>query len=447
MGTRRFEPGGSAPERHLLDIPAWFVRHARPLAGEPSDWDELLDLVGDARIVMLGEATHGTAEFYAARAYITRRLIAERGFDVVAIEGDWPDAYRVNQFVQGGPGIALEALEGFRRFPTWMWRNTVVLDFVSWLRRHNDQVGRKVGFYGLDVYSLHASVEAVLAYLTRVDPSAAERARAHYACLEPFREDTQLYALHAHYLDKSCEHEVVRELTAMQAARLRYVAHSGPEAYFDAELNALAAANAERYYRHMVEGGHITWNLRDRHMVNVLERLLDHRGPNSRAVLWEHNSHIGDFRATREGQVGYLNVGQLVRERFGPASVAVGFGTHHGTVTAASAWDGEAEFKRVPPARPGAYEHFFHQAGVPRAYLDLTRFDPMHREDGWVFDLHDERAIGVVYDPRREAYGNYVPSRLGSRYDAYLWFDETLAVEPLDPGAEPPGLEAFPTGL
>jgi erythromycin esterase-like protein len=440
-------PNRPLVERHLPNPAAWLTRHVQPLTGELSDWDALIDLVGDARVVMLGEASHGTAEFYAARAHITRRLIQERGFDVVAIEGDWPDAYAVNRYVQGGRGDELSALAGFERFPTWMWRNAVVLDFVGWLRRFNDQHRHKVGFYGLDVYSLHASMAAVLKYLQEQDPEAAERARAHYACLDPFREDTQLYALQAHYMDKTCEEEVVRELLELQAQRVRYTERGGAEAFFDAELNALAAANAERYYRRMVEGGHVTWNLRDRHMVNVLERILAHRGPFSRAILWEHNSHIGDFRATYEGRGGYLNVGQLVRERYGPASVAVGFGTHHGTVTAASAWDGPPEFKRVPPARAGSYEHYFHLAGVPRGYLDMTRLDPMHPQDGWLFDTHDERAIGVVYDPAREAYGNYVPSSLASRYDAYVWFDETLAVEPLDHGPEPAGLETYPEGI
>ncbi|MDB5096893.1 MAG: hypothetical protein JWM80_1314, partial [Cyanobacteria bacterium RYN_339] len=377
-------------ERRLPDPSAWLTRHLQPFTGVPGDWDALIELIGDARVVMLGEASHGTAEFYAARAHLTRRLIAERGFDTVAIEGDWPDAYEVNRFVHGGPGDALTALAGFKRFPTWMWRNNVVLEFVDWLRRHNDGHGRKVGFYGLDVYSLHASMAAVLGYLERVDPHAATRARAHYACLDPFREDTQLYARQAHYLDKTCEDEVIRELTELQAQRVRYTQRGGAEAFFDAEINALAAANAERYYRRMVEGGHVTWNMRDRHMVSVLERVLAHRGPNARAILWEHNSHIGDFRATYEGHGGYLNVGQLVRERYGSACVAVGFGTHHGTVTAASAWDGPAEFKRVPPARAGSYEHFFHHTGVARGFLDMTSLDALHPEDGWLFDTHDE---------------------------------------------------------
>ncbi|HEY9855177.1 MAG TPA: erythromycin esterase family protein [Stenomitos sp.] len=445
MPSRRF----LSPEvtLHLSD---WVRRRALPLTGRLDDFDDVMDLVGDRSIVMIGEASHGTADFYSTRARLTQRLIAEKGFNLVAIEGDWPDALGVNRFVKGGPGTARDSLRGFRRYPTWMWRNTTVLAFIEWLRAFNDGMGLqrpKVGFYGLDVYSLHASMEAVLRFLRRVDPRAADVARQRFACFEPFGEDTQRYALQAHYLSQSCEDEVVQTLVDLQQRRWRYVSETSSEAVFEAEMNALAVMDAERYYRAMLASDASSWNLRDRHMTTVLERLLAHFGPTTKAVLWEHNTHIGDFRATGEAQDGYLNIGQLVREQYGEQAVAVGFGTHRGTVTCSSEWDGVAEFKRVPPARPGSYEDVFHQSGVPNFYMRLKGLEPRDMPDGWLFQPQDERAIGVVYFPEREDYGNYLSSRLANRYDAYFFFDESLAVEPLDPGPEPPGLETYPMGL
>lgn len=444
MPSRRF----LSPEAtlHLSD---WVRRRALPLTGGEGDFDDLMDLLGDARIVMLGEASHGTADFYATRARLTQRLIAEKGFDLVAIEGDWPDSLGVNRFVKGGPGTALDSLRGFRRYPTWMWRNTVVLSFIEWLRAFNDGLGGrrpKVGFYGLDVYSLHASMEAVLRFLRRVDPQAAAVAQERFACFEPFGEDTQQYALRAHFLSESCEQEVVQTLKDLQQRRWRYVGETSSEAVFEAELNALAVLDAERYYRAMVASDATSWNLRDEHMATVLERLLAHGGPDTKAILWEHNTHIGDFRATGEAAAGYLNIGQLVRERYGHDAVAVGFGTHRGTVTCSSEWDGPAEFKRVPPARPGSYEDVFHQSGIANFYLRLKGLEPTDMPDAWLYQPQDERAIGVVYHPERENYGNYLSSRLAERYDAYFFFDETLAVEPIDQGPVPPGLETYPLG-
>ena len=423
---------------------------AQPLGGSEADYDDLIDLIGDARVVMLGEASHGTHEFYAVRAELTKRLIARHGFSFVAIEGDWPDAYRVDRWVKGAAGDAREALGGFRRFPTWMWRNVPVEGFVRWLRDHNaarHDGEPPVGFYGLDVYSLHTSMGEVIRYLRRADPAAAKLAERHYDCLEPFRDDTAAYAWQVHFTDRSCEDEVVRTLQDLQAMRGAYARALGEEAAFDAELNALAAANAERYYRLMVHGGATTWNLRDRHMVDVLERLLAKHGPAAKAIVWAHNSHIGDFRATYDGEGGHLNVGQLVRERLGPAAIAVGSGTHRGTVTAARAWDGLAQYMRVPPAREGSWEHAFDRLEAPNFYLPLARIGPADPAGAWLRESRGERAIGVVYDPARERHGNYVPSRLAARYDAYLFFDATLAVEPLDPGEPAPGLEAWPTGL
>lgn len=433
-------------DRLTATLADWVSANATPLLRTPHDFDPLMDRIGDARIVMLGEASHGTAEFYAIRAQITQRLIVEKGFNMVAIEGDWPDAARVNRFVTGErDGTALDSLAGFKRFPTWMWRNTIVLDFVDWLREHNARdPDHMTHFYGLDVYSLHASIAEVLRYLEAVDPPAAAQARERYGCFEPF-QDTQTYAMSAHYLAESCEDQVVETLLDLQRRRGDYLKRSSPEAVLDAELNALAALNAERYYRQMVYGGAVTWNLRDHHMVDVLNRLLAHMGPDSKAVLWEHNSHIGDFRATYEGRSGHVNVGQLVREQYGDRTIAVGFGTYQGTVTAASEWDGPHRYMRVPPAREHSYEAIFHAAGMDRFLLDLDA--PLLGRGGeWLFQTREERAIGVVYHPERERWGNYVPSRLANRYDAYLFFDETFAVEPLDP-IEPPGLEAYPEGL
>lgn len=432
------------PGTRLPSPPETIARIAVPLPGGPRDFDEALDLIGKARIVMLGEATHGTAEFYALRARLTRRLIEEKGFDFVAIEGDWPDAAQINRYVRGGPGSAAEALAGFKRFPAWMWRNTVVLPFVQWLRDFNDAHARGVGFYGLDLYSLHASMKAVLRFLSGVDPEAAAEARKRFACFEPFGEDTRKYAMSSHFLSKTCEEEVVDTLVDLLTSRQRYLDRTTPEEMFDTELNGIAVVNSERYYRKLVQGGAVTWNLRDRHMVATLRRLLDHVGPNSKAVLWEHNSHIGDFRAT-EDRGAHVNVGQLVRQRYGRDAIAIGFGTHRGTVTAASAWDGPAEFKRVPSAQAGSYEAIFHETGLPAFFMRTAGIS--HRSpEGWLHDVHGERAIGVVYNPENEL-GNYVPSRLARRYDGYFFVDETLAVEPLDPPREPPGLETYPTGL
>lgn len=443
MDSQRIAPTRLAPFSN------WVRQNVQPLTGRPDDFDALLDLIGESRIVMLGEATHGTAEFYATRARITQRLIEEKGFDLVAIEGDWPDALEVNRYVRGAAGSAEESLAGFRRFPAWMWRNTVILDFVRWLRSHNEQrsLGQpKVGFYGLDLYSLHASMEAVVQFLDRVDPEEAAIARQRYACFEPFGADTQQYALSAHFLATTCEEEVIQTLVEFMRHRNAYALRTSEDSAFEAELNAIAVLRAERYYRHMVRGGAVTWNLRDRHMVATLQRLLARGGPRTKAVLWEHNSHIGDFRATYQGESGQVNVGQLLRETYGKQAVAIGFGTYRGTVTAASAWDGPAEFKRVPPAREGSYEAIFHLANVPAFYLELRHL-PIWKPDSWLYETRDERAIGVVYDPELERDRNYVPSRLAKRYDAYLFYDETLAIEPLDLGKGPGGLETYPTGL
>jgi len=414
---------------------------AHPLTGATTDYDPLMNLIGDARFVLLGEASHGTHEFYQARAEITKRLITEKGFVAVAVEADWPDAYRVNRYVRGlnDDPTARDALAGFKRFPIWMWRNTDVLDFIEWLRAHNTGLppdARKTGFYGLDLYSLHASIEAVISYLEKVDPEAAKRARYRYSCFEHFGEDTQAYGYAAGFnLSKSCEVEVVAQLIELQQHTADYAKRDGRVAedeFFYAEQNARLAKDAEEYYRTMFSGRVSSWNLRDRHMTETLEALvahLDREGGGTKVVVWAHNSHVGDARATSMGSEGELNIGQLVRERHGRETVLVGFSTYTGTVTAASDWGAPLERKRVHPALPGSYEALFHQVGLSNFLL------PSPNDSQAANALRGprlERAIGVIYLPRTERVSHYFHARLPEQFDAVLHFDETRAVEPLD---------------
>jgi erythromycin esterase-like protein len=413
----------------------------QPLRGESGDYDRLLELVGDARVVLLGEATHGTHEFYRERAVLTRRLIEEKGFTTVAVEADWPDAYRVNRYVRGMSDDASpeEALGDFRRFPLWMWRNREVVELVRWLRAHNDARPRgapRVGFYGLDLYSLFTSIEAVLAYLEEVDPEAARRARERYACFEHFGEDTQAYGYAAGLgLSASCENAAVQQLVELQRRAAELASRDGriPEdEFFFAEQNARLVKNAEQYYRTMFRGRVSSWNLRDSHMAETLHALIeyfDRKGLRTKVVVWEHNSHIGDARATEMGEQGEWNVGQLARERYGDGAFLVGFSTHHGTVAAASNWDEPVQLKRVRPALAGSYEALFHELEIPNFLLPL-------RHGGPVVDAlrqpRLQRAIGVIYRPQTERISHYFHARLPAQFDALLHFDETRAVTPLD---------------
>jgi erythromycin esterase-like protein len=431
---------------------------AVPLTGGRTDYDPLLEAIGDARFVLLGEASHGTHEFYRERAEITKRLIAEKGFTAVTVEADWPDAYRVNRFVRGrrDDADAEEALAGFRRFPTWMWRNADVLDFVGWLRARNDGLpdAEKAGFYGLDLYSLHASIAEVLAYLRKVDPEAAARARGRYSCFDHFGADAQAYGYAtATGIAEPCEPEVVRQLVELRRSAAEYARRDGRVArddFFFAEQNARLIKNAEEYYRAMFRGRISSWNLRDRHMAETLEALipfLEEDGRTARIVVWAHNSHLGDARATEMGEAGELNVGQLVRERHGPEAFLVGFTTYQGTVTAASEWDAPAERKRVRPGMPGSYEAIFHEAGLPRFLLMLS---PRGKAADALLDPRLERAIGVIYLPETERRSHYFYARMPAQFDAVLHFDETRAVEPLERFAELPTEEVpetFPSTL
>jgi erythromycin esterase-like protein len=427
---------------------------AQSLSGASTDYDGLLDRIGSSSVVLIGEASHGTHEFYRERALITRRLIEERGFHAVAVEADWPDAYRVNRYVRGAPddADAEEALGGFRRFPTWMWRNAEVLDFVGWLRAHNERSGAGAGFYGLDLYSLYASIDEVIRYLLRVDPHGAAQARERYACFEQFGHE-QAYGRAATLgISEPCRRAVIAQLTELQRRADTYLqrdGHAAEDEQFYAEQNARLIASAEEYYRSMFADHGTSWNLRDRHMADTLARLRDHlarHGDPARVVVWEHNSHIGDARATEMGRRGELNVGQLARERW-PGQVAlVGFTTYEGTVTAAATWDAPAERKRVRPALDGSYEALFHEWGEPRFLLDLTRDETVRALKGPML----ERAIGVIYRPETERMSHYFEANLAEQFDAVIHIDETRAIEPLERTAgwelgEPP--ETYPTAL
>ena len=419
-------------------------RHAISLArsdGEdPHDVSAIVDAIGDARIVLLGEASHGTHEFYATRGAVTRRLVETRGFRAVTIEGDWPDTRRVDRFVRAisSDADADMALAGFRRFPQWMWRNHVVRDFVGWLRRWNDErePEARCGFYGLDLYSLHASIDAVLRYLERVDPGAARRARERYGCFEHVGgDDPQAYGFAAsRALVETCEDDVVRQLAELRHCAGEYASSGGPlgeDDFFSAEQNARLVANAERYYRSMFHGRVSSWNLRDTHMVETLDAVverLEREGELARVCVWAHNSHLGDARATQMGKGGELNVGQLVRERYGDAACLVGFTTYTGTVTAAHDWDEPADRRTVRPGLSGSIEALFHRLADPRFLLDLRHREVREELAG----SRLERAIGVIYRPETERQSHYFHADLPRQFDLVIHFDETRALEPLE---------------
>lgn len=418
---------------------------AVPLTGRMSDFDVLLASIGERRFVLIGEASHGTHEFYETRARITRRLIEEKGFTAVAIEGDWPDAFRVNQWVRGDRDDpdAESALGGFQRFPRWMWRNTVVEEFVRWLRHHNARTsGRPVGFYGVDLYSLMASREAVIQYLDRMDPEAARRARERYSCFDHYG-DPETYGFSAG-VSENCRDEVVQQLREMQ--RLQ-----GPdgEEFFSAEQNARLVRNAEEYYRSMFAGRVSSWNLRDSHMVEtiaaVAESLEARDGKRPKVVVWEHNSHLGDARATEMSRWGEWNVGQLMRERFDGETFLIGFTTFSGSVMAADDWGGEGRVKSVRQGMPGSYEELFHRTGIPD-FLLLSN----HPMVTGLREPRIERAIGVIYKPETERASHYFQSRITEQFDAVLHLDQTRAVQPLDRHAAPTRREVpetFPAGV
>jgi len=407
-----------------------------------------------ASVVLIGEASHGTHEFYAMRAALTRQLIEAHGFRAVALEADWPDTFRAHRYASGrsDDANADEALADFRRFPTWMWRNEVMRDFVEWLADFNRQqpIAEVAGLFGLDLYSLHASIQAVLAYLDRVDPEAATRARARYGCFEYFGDNPQGYGVAVTHGADSCEDEAVAQLVELrrEALRLPVVGgQSSDEEFFSAEQNARLVMNAERYYRAMYRGRGSTWNLRDTHMADTLEALRERMpGASEGIVVWAHNSHLGDARATEMSSRGEINLGQLARERFGRTVFNIGFSTYDGTVTAANDWDAPTECKRVRPGLEGSYERLFHEGSGDSFWVDLADREVAHALEGPKL----QRAIGVIYRPQTERWSHYFEARLPRQFDVHIHIDRTQALRPLDRFAgwdegEPP--ETWPNTL
>ena len=436
------------------------AEQATPLTGAARDFDLLLDRIGEARFVLLGEATHGSHEFYRIRAELTKRLIREKGFAALAAEADWPDAYRINRYIRGAgrDRDASEALSDFQRFPQWMWRNADILGLIGWLRAHNDQIAEpahRVGFYGLDLYSLHSSMSAVLAYLEKRDPAAARLARERYACFDVFGEEPQRYGrVISLGVAPDCEHEVLEQLVDLLKRRGDLLRRDGvlaQDAQFEAEQNARVVAHAEEYYRSMYVRGVSTWNLRDSHMMDTLDAVAAHvqqLGRSGKVIVWAHNSHIGDSAAmAHRADHDEITIGHLCRERHAGDTVLVGFTTYAGTVTAASDWGESAERKTVRPALPDSYEALFHHVGVPSFMMLL---DGLGEATAALHEPRLERAIGVVYRPQTERWSHYFDVRLADQLDAVIHIDQTRALEPLERTAlwergELP--ETYPTGL
>jgi erythromycin esterase len=420
--------------------------HAHKLENS-DDLSPLLEWIGDAQFVLLGEASHGTSEYYTWRARLSQRLIREKGFSFIAVEGDWPDCYTVNRYTKHYADSGTDAysvLHAFQRWPTWMWANWEVVALAEWLRKYNRDRAptQQVGFYGLDVYSLHESMAALLDYVEKNRPDALEAAKQAVQCFEPFGGDLQSYAWNTTMVPDSCEDDVLALLMELREQSYPYA--SDPEAGFNAEQNAWVMVGAERYYRTMMRGDTASWNIRDTHMADTLDRLMDYHGPQAKAIVWEHNTHIGDARATDMASAQMVNVGQLVRERHADQGVVlVGFGSHRGTVIASNRWGAPMQRMPVPLAQVGSWEEVLHRAGGDNK---LLRMDDLRQLRGAV-TLRGHRAIGVVYHPSREA-GNYVPSVLPDRYDAFLYFDETQALHPLhiEPVLDEPP-DTYPWGV
>jgi protein-L-isoaspartate(D-aspartate) O-methyltransferase len=422
---------------------------AEPLEGvDTGDLGALLSRMGEARVVLLGEATHGTSEFYRLRARITRELVERRGFTVIAVEADWPDAAAVDRWIRRVPVPAGAAREPpFSRFPTWMWANREVLELVEWLWGRNAGLPapQQAGFYGLDLYSLYDSIAAVLQYLEGVDPEAAAQARRRYGCLTPGAEDAAAYGAAAFFGRRpDCEAEVVENLRGLLARRLEYLAQDGPR-FLDAVQNARLVANAERYYRTLYQGSRASWNLRDKHMFDTLLQVLDAAGQGSRAVVWAHNSHLGDATATEMAARGEINLGQLVRQHFAEQAYLVGFGTDRGTVAAAPDWGAPMEVMELRPALPESFEHLCHRTGLPAFLLPLR--GATSELAGPLMEPRLERAIGVVYRPDTERRSHYFHALLARQFDEWVWLDETCAVTPLDRRSQEGVGEGFPFGL
>jgi protein-L-isoaspartate(D-aspartate) O-methyltransferase len=461
LGSVRFVP--------LIGAAGWEDESAKPAAGKAEvslpeliyqssehfarinevNLDHLLARIGDSRLVLLGEASHGTAEFYEMRARITWELIEKKGFNIIAVEADWPDATHIDHYIHGTSPDPLLQSTPFSRFPTWMWANQSVLKFIHWLKAHNEKVvtpEMQVGFYGLDLYSLYSSIEMVLNYLEEVDPETAEVARVRYGCLMPWASDPGMYAQAAITKQyRECEQDVLATLQDLLNKRVDYSSADG-ERFFNAEQNARLVSNAERYYRTMYYAGSNSWNQRDQHMFDTLRSVLAFRGQQSKAVIWEHNSHIGDARATQMSARGEFNIGQLVRQKYPDESYLIGFGTDHGTVAAASEWGGPMEIKQVQPAHIDSYERLCHEVMTDNFLLPLSKplQDITHKK---LLAERLERAIGVIYRPETELQSHYFYASLPRQFDEYIWFDETRAVEPLSKATTKGALDTFPFGL
>jgi erythromycin esterase len=403
--------------------------------------------IGDVSVIMMGEASHGTHEYYVWRASITKKLIEMGKISFIAVEGDWPDCYKVNRYVKGytdSGANALEVLQVFNRWPTWMWANWEVAAFVEWLRSYNSALPMKkrVGFYGLDVYSLWESLHALVNYLEKEDPEAARAVKKALRCFEPYKEDGQEYGKAVSLFSASCHDQVLSLLTEVRMKAPFY--NEDPEASLNAEQNAYIAVNAEEYYRSMVSFDNQSWNIRDRHMIDTLNRLMHFHGWQSRGIVWEHNTHIGDARATDMKHAGMVNTGQLAREKYGEENVfLLGFGSYEGTVIASYEWGASMEEMAVPPARKGSIEEFLHRESAKDKLLLFDR-----EVDDKFSNPYPHRAIGVVYHPGIEMYGNYVPSVMSARYNAFLYIDKTHALHPLN--IQPEGHktpETYPFGL
>jgi erythromycin esterase-like protein len=410
-----------------------------------TDLDPVTALAGKARFALLGEASHGTSEFYTVRAELSKRLITEHGFRFIAVEGDWPSCYAINQYVKrlpSAPATVEAALSEFTRWPSWMWANEEIADLAEWLREYNDGVpepSAKVGFYGIDVYSLWESLEEIIAYLERNHSPTLEQAKEAMACFESHQRDEQSYAVAASFLGEDCKDEVVDLLVRLREERQATHTsedHKNQESALSVEINALVGVNAEKYYRTMVRGDAQSWNVRDHHMVEALGKIAAFYGADSKGIVWEHNTHIGDARATDMAREDMVNVGQLVREQYGMDQIyAVGFGTYRGTVVAGSSWGAPPEVMTVPPATQDSWEHCMHEAGAFDKLLLLHQNPEPYRS------VVPHRAIGVVYHPGRERFGNYVPSNMAERYDAFIHIEETKALRPVvAPVREPVGL-------
>jgi erythromycin esterase len=421
--------------------------HSHPLAGA-NDIEPLMNRIGNARIVMLGEASHGTHEYYTWRTIISKRLITEKSFNCIAVEGDWPDCYRLNRFIKGygqPHSTAFDLLHSFNRWPTWMWANWEIIGLIEWLKNYNEgrREEEKAGFHGLDVYSLWESMESIIQYLEKTDPASLEIAKEAFACFEPFGKEGSSYARATRFVPELCENEVVDLLKQIQERSSSY--NSDDESVFSAEQNARIAVNAEKYYRTMIRGGAESWNIRDRHMSDTIDHLLDFYGNNSKIIVWAHNTHIGDARATDMTEDGMFNIGELARaEHAEKGVVLVGFGSYKGSVVGGRSWGAPMLKMRMPEAAPASLEYFLHEAG---------REDKLLFSDDFMMPLFMDnpighRAVGVVYNPAYERLGNYVPTILPLRYDAFIYLDETTALHPLHfqpDGNQMP--ETFPFGV